>query len=106
MTLYNRPLENALVSYLQKNRTKEERQSLWLMRIYRLGEIIWYYTKLLDKTSDNIKLLTEARIDFWTKVLEATLAQKQVSKEEVNNYIKIRNSLRSEEEKIRQQKLH
>jgi len=69
MTLYNRPLEEALLFYVKNNRTKEEYRSLELMRIYRLGEIIWFYTNLLNKTSGDLHALTEKRVDFWASVL-------------------------------------
>jgi hypothetical protein len=106
MTLYNRPLEEALIFYVKNNKTKEEYSSLNLMRIYRLGEILWYYTNLLEKTSGDLHILTKERIKFWTNVLEATLNNKLVSEKIVTEYKTKRDLLRSEEEKERQKDLH
>jgi len=106
MTLYNRPLEDALLFYVKNNRTEEEYTSLKLMRIFRLGEIIWFYTNLLSKTSEDLKKLTTLRVGFWSDVLEATLENKQVSEEIVEEYKKTRDQLRSEDEKERQVGLH
>lgn len=105
MTLYNKTLEDALIFYVQNNKTKEEYESLKLMRIYRLGEIIWYYTNILSKTSGDLHKLTDARIKFWTAVLEAILKNSTVSEKTVDEYKKTRDSLRSEEEKLRQKNL-
>lgn len=105
MTLYNRELEEAFLFYIKNNRTKEEYLSLQLMRVYRLGEIIWYYTNLLEKTSGNLNLLTNARIDFWASVLEAVLNGAYVSEDIVNEYKKTRNRLRDDDERKRQELL-
>jgi hypothetical protein len=106
MTLYNRKLERALLFYLQNNRAEKEIVSLKLMRIFKLGEIIWYYTEKLDKTSDDLRKLTEKRIFFWSNVLEAILNDTLVSQEIVEKYKHERNTLRSPEEKERQKGLH
>jgi len=106
MTLYNRPLEAALVQYVRDNRTPEESLALKLMRIYRLGEIIWYYIDKLEKTSGDLHLLTEKRVQFWSDVLGATLNDAPVDEQIVEEYKKIRDTLRSEEEKKRQIGLH
>lgn len=106
MTLYNRPLEDALLFYVKNNRTPEEYRALELMRIYRLGEIVWFYTNILEKTSGDLRELTEARIAFWAEVLKATLDRNQVSKSIIQNYKNTRDALRSKEEKERQKGLH
>jgi len=106
MTLYWRELEDALLFYVRNNRTPEEYRSLELMRIFRLGEIIWYYTKLLEQTSGNLRELTETRITFWGQVLEATLAGTLIPESIVHEYQKKRNRLRSPEEQERQKGLH
>lgn len=106
MTLYNPPLESALTEYVKNNRTEEESLSLKLMRIYRLGEIICYYTDTIDKISGNLRALNLKRIEFWTNVLEALLENKTVPKEIIEKYKSDRDSLRSEEEKERQIGLH
>jgi hypothetical protein len=106
MTLYNRALEEALVKYVAENRTPEELLSLRLMRIYRLGEILWYYTNLLDSVSGDLRKLTEARVSFWLEVLESQLTETPIPETVVEEYKCLRDSLRSEEEKKRQEGLH
>jgi len=106
MTLHNRPLEVALLEYLHANRTPEESTSLRLMRIYRLGEIICYYTRTLPKSEGSLLALNEARVGFWTKVLAATLEGEIVDENIVESYKTLRDSLRSDEEKERQIGLH
>lgn len=106
MTLYNQPLERALVQYIKDNRTPEESLSLKLMRVYRLGEIIWYYTGALDKSSGDLYALNQKRVEFWTQVLESVLNEIPVVEEIIQNYKKTRDALRSEEEKQRQIGLH
>lgn len=106
MTLYNRPLEIALCDYVKKNRSEGETLSLHLMRIYRLTELMWYYTERLEKTSGDNYILSKKRIEFWTSVLEATLDNKLVSEKIIREYESERNGLRSEEESKRQVGLH
>ena len=106
MALYNPPLADALVEYVRLNRTPEELLSLKLMRLYRLGEIIWYYTNTLDKCGDDLRLLNTERVRFWTRVLEAVLRDEPVPQEILENYRTKRDALRSPEEKVRQKDLH
>ena len=106
MTLYHRELETALLTYLQKNRSADELQALHLMRLYRLVELIWYYTKRLSTSVGELRALDEARIEFWGDVLAATLNNQSVSEERVRTYQEKRDSLRSDDEKKRQQGLH
>ncbi len=106
MTLYNPVLQKALEGYVRANRTKEEVDSLRLMRIYRLGEIIWYYVKTLEKSSDALLLLNTSRIYFWRDVLTCVLAREEVPHTIIEAYAKKRDSLRSDDEKQRQQGLH
>ncbi len=106
MALYNPPLTQALEKYVLDNRTKEETLSLKLMRIYRLGEIIWYYTNTLNRSSGNLKVLNKKRIDFWAEVLRSVLEDTTLPKNIIEEYERTRDSLRSEEEKKRQVGLH
>lgn len=106
MTLYNRPLEEALIFYLRNNRADEEIASLKLMRVYKLGEIIWYYTEKLNRTSGNLRTLTEKRVIFWTDVLEAILNDTLISDDIVNQYKNERDALRSPDEIERQKGLY
>ncbi len=106
MTLYNPPLERALTEYIRLNRTPEESISLKLMRIYRLGEIIWYYTSTLKNCSGDLRTLNEERIRFWTRILAAVLRDETVSTKVLDDYRRTRDALRSEDEKLRQKDLH
>lgn len=106
MTLHNRPLEKALLGYVRDNRTKEEGLSLSLMRVYRLGEIISYYVQNTKCSEGDLKTLNTARVHFWVNVLVATLNEQPVSDDIVGSYTHLRDSLRSEDEKQRQQNLH
>ncbi len=106
MELYNPALARALVQYVKDNRTPEESLALKVMRAYRLAELMRYYTGWLPRTTENLHKLAEARIAFWKNILQAVLDDKEVSPSLVEEYKKTRDSLRSEEEKQRQQGLH
>lgn len=106
MTLYNPELEKLLTQYVRDNRTPEESVSLHCMRIYRLGEIIWYYTKTLSQSTGNLLTLNTERITFWSEVLKAILEEKEVPQGVLEAYKKKRERLRSEDEKLRQKSLH
>jgi thiamine kinase-like enzyme len=106
MTLYNRELETLFITYVEKNRSAEERESLQLMRIFRLGELVTYYTSLLEKSTDALLELNTLRVQFWTDVLTAELANTRVSEAIVDTYRVKRDALRSTEEKKRQEGLH
>lgn len=106
MTLYNPPLTDLLTQYVKDNRTPEESVALSLMRIYRLGEIIWYYARTLGESEGDLRTLNRARVTFWSTVLGHMLSNTPVPQSVVDNYKKTRDSLRSEDEKKRQQGLH
>lgn len=106
MLLYHRELEEACVTYLKQNRAEEEVEALHLMRLYRLVELVWYYTQRLEKSTDNLHQLDQERVAFWTDVLTAMLDHTPVSQERINAYQHQRDTLRSEEEKQRQKGLH
>ena len=88
MALYNPPLEKALVKYVADNRTEEESISLRLMRIYRLGEIIWYYTSALDKSYGNLFALNKKRVELWSKMLENLLSENSLPESFIEDYKK------------------
>ncbi|MEY3784102.1 MAG: hypothetical protein RLZZ230_424 [Candidatus Parcubacteria bacterium] len=106
MTLYNPELETLLVNYVEQNRAPEERESLQLMRLFRLGEIITYYVKNVTKSDDALQTLNQNRVQFWADVLAAELKNTRVSREVVQAYQTTRDNLRSQEEKERQVGLH
>lgn len=106
MTLYNPPLAGALTEYVHVNRTPEESIALRMMRIYRLTELIWFYVRTLPHTEGNLRTLNEARVTFWNDVLTHVLNETPVPAECIETYKNLRDSLRSEDEKKRQQGLH
>ncbi len=106
MELYNPPLAHTLVQYVADNRAPEESSALKCMRVYRLAELVRYYSGWLPRTTENLHQLAQARITFWKNILQAVLDDKEVSPVLVEEYKKTRDSLRSEEEKQRQQGLH
>lgn len=106
MTLYNPPLERALVQYVRDNRAEEELLSLKCMRVYRLGEIIWYYKNAASKSQGDLRTLNEKRVDFWSEVLTSVLRDKELPEQTRTAYIAARDTLRSAEEKQRQVGLH
>lgn len=106
MALYNPKLEKILLDYVRNNRTEEEYLSLKLMRLYRLGEIISYYSLRLDQSTGDLNTLDKERIQFWGNVLMAVLEDKPLSSETLESYKQKRDSLRSHEEKQRQLGLH
>lgn len=106
MTLYNPELERALVAYVRDNRTPEESVSLRMMRLYRLGEIIWYYVRTLAASTGDLRTLNTARIRFWSDVLAYVLKNAEVPASLVEGYRAERDRLRSADEKERQRGLH
>ncbi|MEK7109469.1 MAG: hypothetical protein AAB919_03500 [Patescibacteria group bacterium] len=106
MALYNPPLAGALVQYVRDNRAPEESLALKLMRVYRLAELVRYYVGWLPNTEDNLNELAKARIAFWSEVLRAVLGDQEVPAAVIESYKQKRDSLRSEEEKLRQVGLH
>ena len=106
MTLYNPALEELLISYIEQNRSAEERESLQLMRFFRLGEIIAYYINTLEKSTDKLRDLNQARVHFWAEVLKAELQNTRVARVTVESYQGNRDRLRDDDEKSRQVGLH
>ncbi len=106
MALYNPELEEALIFYVRDNRADEEFESLKLMRIYKLGELIWYHTEKLDKTSGELRALTKKRVIFWASALEAVLNNASVPEEIINRYKRERDELRSPDEIERQKVIY
>lgn len=106
MTLYNPDLADALITYVAANRTEEEAQALTLMRLYRLGEIIYYYAQTLPKSDGNLLKLNRARLTLWSRILESTVRNERLPEEILTTYKNTRDALRSDDEKKRQQGLH
>jgi len=106
MTLYNYKLEEALVAYVEHNRSPEERESLQLMRVYRLVEIITYYATTIPNCDGDLCALNQTRVEFWHSVLQAELQNQRIRRDLVEEYRITRDRLRSTDEKLRQKNLH
>ena len=102
MIIHNPPLEKILVQYIKENRDKIDYINLYLMRIYKIGFLLQYYSISTNKTFGNLKKLTEERINFWHQILKSIIKNDQIDPKLVENYKKERDSLRSDEEKQRQ----
>jgi predicted Ser/Thr protein kinase len=105
MLLYNRPLEQALLTYMRDNRSEEELRSLRLMRIYKTVELLAYHAKAMKNSTGNLHTLSQARIAFWTKALQSFVENTPLPDEVVDAYKHTRDSLRSPEEQERQKEL-
>lgn len=106
MVLYNRTLEKNLLSYLKNNRSPEEVESLRLMRIFRLTELLSFYANTLNKAQGDLLALNQKRFNLWSHVLESVINKTEISDALIEEYKKNRDQLRSPEEKQRQEKLH
>jgi len=106
MTLYNPELARLLTQYVKDNRTEEETISLQMMRLYRLTELMFYYTHTLAKSNGSLKKLNTERVHFWAEVLKSVLKKEGLSETIRNSYTEKRDDLRTEEEKKRQVGLH
>lgn len=105
MLLYNRGLEETLVTYMRNNRAPEENLSLQLMRVYKLAELLNYHARAFAHTEGRDKKLSEERIIFWTRVLFSFINNIPLPTDVIENYKRIRDTLRSEAEKQRQRAL-
>ena len=106
MCLYNPELAKYLLFYIAKNRPASESLSLQTMRVYRLAEIIWHYANTLERADIELKKLNIERINFWSQALAAVLGGNELDEKIILDYKNQRDSLRSTEEKKRQEKLH
>jgi len=105
MTLYNRPLELALADYVRQNRGEEEYLVLRLMRVYKIGFLLKYYSDALARTTGDLHTIARLGIDFWTDALQSIIDENILPEEIIRVYNKKRDSLRSEEEKKRQKEI-
>lgn len=106
MMLYNPELNRALTVYLTQNRSAEEIESVRLMRLYKNLYLLSYYADTLPQTAGSMRTLTEARIIFWSKALEALRSGTELSNSTIESYTKLRDSLRDSGEQARQKGLH
>lgn len=106
MLIHNPELERMLADHVRNNRGTDEYLSLRLMRAYKIGFLLEYYTRSLAHTTGDLCTLTEARIAFWTDALEAVLADTPLAQSVVDAYTQTRNALRTKEETTRQKEFN
>lgn len=102
MLIHSPELERLLVEYVRRARGEDEYRSLRLMRIYKMAFLLEYYARALGKTTGDLHELTLLRLTYWREALAAILEDRPLSKEVTEQYVSVRNTLRSEEEKKRQ----
>ncbi len=102
MTLYHPALERALTAYVRLNRSEGEMKALRAMRVYKLGFLVDFYARSLDRTDGNLRSLAEARILFWARVMQTVLDDKSLPDAVLTAYQMERDALRGEDEKARQ----
>lgn len=105
MVHHNPDLEEALCSYVKLNRGEDEYLSLRLMRIYKLGFLLNYYSDTLEKTEGDMHKLMRTRLTFWTEVMKAVLDDKQISKNVLAKFLEEEDMLRSDEERARRKEI-
>lgn len=105
MTQHNPTLEMMLIDYVRKNRGEEEYLSLRLMRAYKLGFLLQFWTSSLAKTEGDLHELVRLRVNFWTKTLLSVLDDTPIPEELIRSYLIRQAELRSEEEKARQREI-
>ena len=105
MVHHSPELEKALCEYVRANRGEDEYLSLRLMRAYKLGLLIQYYTGTLSKTTGDMHTLMRLRLAFWIEVLEAVLDDRQMDLVRVTRFLDEENALRSDEEKARRKEI-
>lgn len=105
MTQHNPALEQLLVEYVRKNRSEEEYLSLRLMRVYKLGFLLQFWTAALEKTEGDLHTLVRLRVSFWTEAMKAVLNDTVVPDGLVRAYLEKQAGLRSEEERARQREI-
>jgi hypothetical protein len=102
MLVHNPELERLLKAHVLKNRGKDEYLDLQLMRIFKMGFLLRYYTRALAQTEGSLNELMKERVTLWAEALEMALAGTEVPIERIEAYKKKRDMLRSPEEKERQ----
>lgn len=105
MVHHNPDLEKILSEYVRANRGEEEYLSLRLMRVYKLGFLVQYYSNTLKKTIGDMHKLMRVRLTFWTKVMNAVLNDTQIDKDTLAQFLRDQNMLRSDEERARRKEI-
>jgi hypothetical protein len=106
MELHNPKLARALEWYVQENRAPEEQESLVLMRLIRLNELLYFYATKPETGISAVDELNAIRLIFWGNIFTHILAQEPPPQTLISNYQLQRDTLRSEAEKLRQAHLY
>jgi hypothetical protein len=108
MVLHNPLLYNWFVKYFDDNRSVEELESLRLMRIYRLFELINHHANIFKngEMGSELKKLSETRVYFWLELLKAVVENRELESNIIEEYKNCRDQLRTNEEKERQKVLY
>lgn len=105
MVHHNRPLEIALTQYVKDNRSGDGYLSLRLMRVYKIGFLLQFYSAALKKTSGNLHELIQLRIQFWITTMQSILEDTVVPIETVTALVEAEDRLRTSDEKKRQEEM-
>jgi hypothetical protein len=106
LILHGAELAKKINRYFEINRSKEEIESLYLMRVFRFVELIKHHNKIYLESNGDLKILSHERVLFWANMLEAHLENREFDQEQVENYKNKRDNLRSNDEKERQKVLY
>ena len=71
--LHQPELESALTTYIRENRGEEVSETLRLMRLYTLAEVIHRDARARQRVATEKAVELDTRIDFWTAVLQTQL---------------------------------
>ena len=108
--LHSPIIEKWFVEYFLINRSGEENESLKLMRIYRLFELVAHHATIYKKSNEaennELKELSKKRVYFWLKLLKAVYEDRELEKVIIEDYKNNRDLLRSKSEKERQKVLY
>ncbi len=108
--LHSPIIEKWFVQYFKNNRSQEEIESLKLMRIYRLFELVDHHATIYKNTSEvenkELKELSKKRVFFWLELLKAVYENRELDSQIIEDYKNNRDSLRSQSEKERQKVLY
>lgn len=108
--LHSPVVEKWFLEYFKVNRSFEENESLKLMRIYRLFELVAHHATIYQNTNEmenkELKELSKKRVFFWLELLKAIYEDRELDRQIIEAYKNNRDSLRSQSEKERQKVLY
>jgi hypothetical protein len=102
MVIHNPGLADLLTAYVAEKRGAEDAEMLRVMRCYKAGVLLRYYAETTNKAAGDMRELSHTRFIFWEQVLAHLLNNEPIPPTLVTEYIGVRNTLRSEDEKKRQ----